>query len=103
MLNKYPMWKNLLVLLIVLLGFIYAIPNLYPDDEAIQVNNEFGLITDADLERATTALEAAQLNFFGANIDENGLLLRFSSVEEQLRGKTALENAFGQNLSLIHI
>ena len=63
MLNKYPMWKNLLVLLIVLLGFIYAIPNLYPDDEAIQVNNEFGLITDADLERATTALEAAQLNF----------------------------------------
>lgn len=97
MLNKYPMWKNLLVLLIVLLGFIYAIPNLYPDDEAIQVNNEFGLITDADLERATTALEAAQLDFFGANIDENGLLLRFSSVEEQLRGKTALENAFGQN------
>lgn len=97
MLNKYPMWKNLLVLLIVLLGFVYAIPNLYPDDEAVQVNSEFGLITEADLERATTALEAAQLDFFGADIDDNGLLLRFSSVEEQLRGKTALEEAFGQN------
>ena len=91
------MWKNLLVLLIVLLGFVYAIPNLYPDDEAVQVNSELGLITEVDLERATTALEAAQLEFFGANIDDNGLLLRFSSVEEQLRGKTALEEAFGQS------
>ena len=37
MLNKYPIWKNLLILAAIVLGLIYAAPNLYPPDPAIQV------------------------------------------------------------------
>lgn len=95
MLNRYPAWKNALIFLVVLWGLLYSVPNLYPDDEAIQISSEVSPLTEFDIERATTALEAAQLNFFGAAINDESLLVRLDSVEDQLRAKTALENAFG--------
>jgi len=95
MLNRYPAWKNALIFLVVLLGLLYSVPNLYPDDEAIQISSDMSPLTEFDIERATTALEAAQLNFFGAAINDESLLVRLDSVEDQLRAKTALENAFG--------
>ena len=91
MLNKYPLWKNLLILLVVLLGLLYSVPNLYPDDEAILVSNENFGVSEADLATITTALEAAQIDYFGAEVNENSILLRFEGVDEQLRAKTAIE------------
>ena len=93
MLNKYPLWKNLLILLIVFLGFLYSVPNLYPDDEAIQVTSTNLSLNESDREIVTTALEAAQIEFFGLEFDETSLLLRVNSVEEQLRAKAAIETA----------
>lgn len=97
MLNKYPLWKNILILLVVILGFLYAIPNLYPDDEAIQITNENVSLSEADMAVITTALEAAEVNSFGAEIDESRLLVRFDSVDDQLRAKTAIEDAFSDD------
>ena len=97
MLNKYPLWKNLLVLLVVLLGFLYSVPNLYQNDEAIQVTNTNLDINAADLAVVTTALEAAQVDFFGSEQDETSLLVRVNSVEDQLRAKTAIEDALGDD------
>lgn len=93
MLNKYPAWKNILILIVVILGFLYSVPNLYPDDEAIQITNENLSINQSDFEVVTTALEAAQVDFFGEELGEENLLLRFESVEDQLRAKTAVEDA----------
>jgi preprotein translocase subunit SecD len=93
MLNKYPLWKNLLVLFVVILGFIYAIPNIYPDNEALQITNENVLLSDADLAVITTALEAAEVEAFGEEVDEDRILVRFNSVDDQLRAKAAIEAA----------
>ena len=38
MLNRYPLWKYLLIVAVLALGLIYAMPNLYPDDPAIQIS-----------------------------------------------------------------
>ena len=65
MLNKYPAWKNALVLLVVLLGFLYSIPNIYPDDEAIQISADNLSLSESDMVAITSALEAAQVEFFG--------------------------------------
>jgi len=97
MLNKYPLWKNLLILLVVLLGLLYSVPNLYPDDEAILVSNENFGVSEADLATITTALEAAQIDYFGAEVSENSILLRFEGVDEQLRAKTAIEEALSSD------
>ncbi len=93
MLNRYPMWKNLLILAVVILGFLYSIPNLYPDDEAIQISNENLELFESDLAVVTTALEAAQIEFFGEEVTEESILVRFDSVDDQLRAKTAIEEA----------
>jgi preprotein translocase subunit SecD len=93
MLNKYPAWKNILILLVVVWGLVYSIPNLYPDDEAIQITNESLSVNESDLAAITTALEAAEIEFFGEELTESGLLLRFNDVDDQLRAKTAIEDA----------
>ena len=93
MLNRYPLWKNLLILCIVVLGLLYSAPNLYPDDEAILINNENLEISEADVAVVETALEAAQIDFFDVVSDENSMQFRFEDVEDQFRAKTVIEQA----------
>ena len=93
MLNRYPLWKNLLILCIVVLGLLYSAPNLYPDDEAILISNENLEISEADVAVVETALEAAQIDFFGVVSDENSMQFRFEDVEDQFRAKTVIEQA----------
>ena len=93
MLNKYPAWKNLLILLVVFLGFLYSVPNIYPDDEAIQISADGVSMNESDMATITTALEAAQVDFFGEEVTDESILVRVSSVEDQLIAKTAIEDA----------
>ena len=93
MLNRYPTWKNALILLVVLLGFLYSVPNIYPDDEAIQISADSLALNESDMVAITTAMEAAQVEFFGEEISEDSILIRLNSVEDQLVAKTAIEDA----------
>jgi len=93
MLNKYPAWKNILILVVVLLGLVYSVPNLYPDDEALQISNENLNLNESDVAVVTTALEAAEIDYFGEELSDQGLMLRFDDVDDQLRAKTVIEEA----------
>ena len=97
MLNKYPAWKNLLILLVVFLGFLYSVPNIYPDDEAIQISADGVSMNESDMATITTALEAAQIDFFGEEVTDESILVRVNSVEDQLIAKTAIEDALTDN------
>ena len=97
MLNKYPAWKNLLILLVVFLGFLYSVPNIYPDDEAIQISADGVSMNESDMATITTALEAAHIDFFGEEVTDESILVRVSSVEDQLIAKTAIEDALTDN------
>ena len=59
--NKNPLWKLLLVVAALVWGVLYSIPNLYPDDYAVQVSGARGAIsvTQAQLDKAVKALDAA--------------------------------------------
>ncbi|MBL4819539.1 MAG: protein translocase subunit SecD [Gammaproteobacteria bacterium] len=93
MLNKYPAWKNILVVLVVMLGFLYSVPNLFPDDPALQISHEANPVNEADLAVITTALEAAQIDFFGETLQDESALVRLTSLDDQLRAKSAIEEA----------
>ena len=93
MLNRYPAWKNVLIILVVILGFIYSVPNIYTDDEAIQISTDNLNLNESDLATITTALEAAQVEFFGEEFSEQNILIRFNTVDDQLIAKTAIEDA----------
>ncbi len=95
MLNKFPLWKNLLVVFVVLMAAIYSAPNLYPDDPAVQVSHEDSDITQFDLGAITDALSAESVSYFGEEVDGGTGLVRFSNLEDQLRGKAIIEQTLG--------
>lgn len=97
MLNKFPLWKNILIVTIVILAFVYASPNLFPDNPAIQISHENVPVTLNDVGAAADALRAAGISYFGDELTENGGLIRFHSLEDQLRGKSVIEQELGSD------
>jgi hypothetical protein len=63
MLNKYPLWKYALIVLVLVVGFIYSAPNLYPDDPAVQISGASSAlqVNQADLDRVSKALGDAKI------------------------------------------
>ena len=99
MLNKYPLWKYLLVLFVVLLGLFYAAPNLYAPDPALQITGESSaqLIDGKTVSRALKALDEAGIEHFGETIDEQGrnALVRLRDSEQQLAAQARVSRALG--------
>lgn len=96
MLNKFPLWKNILVVTLLLLGLLYSIPNLYPDDPAIQISHENDPVTQIDVGMATDALRAEGIDYFGDELNNLGGLIRFNSLEDQLSAKAVIEDTLGE-------
>ncbi|WP_300730561.1 protein translocase subunit SecD [Pseudomonas sp.] len=101
MLNKYPLWKYILILAVLAIGFIYSAPNLYPDDPAIQVSGASTAlqVTEADLERASKALTQAGIAVKGASLSQGGKggLLRLVNKDDQLPAKDVVRKALGDD------
>lgn len=100
MLNKYPLWKYLLILVVLAIGFIYSAPNLYPDDPAVQISGASSAlhVSQADLDRATKALTDAGIAVKGGSLGEKGsALVRLTNQEDQLPAKDVLRKALGDD------
>ncbi|MCX2972314.1 protein translocase subunit SecD [Halieaceae bacterium IMCC8485] len=99
MLNKYPLWKYLLVLSVLCLGFFYAAPNLYKPDPALQITGENSaqLIDKGTLVRAEKALGEAGIEYFGETIDSDGrnALIRLKNQDKQLLAQAKVSRALG--------
>lgn len=101
MLNKYPLWKNLLVVALTVFGFIYAIPNLYPDDPAVQITaSKAGVETGQNvLDSALAALEKAGVPVKQSEMMDKSALIRFNGPDDQITAqaviKRALTDSFG--------
>ena len=74
--NKFPLWKNITILLVVTFGFVFAAPNLYPPDPAIQLSGQSGAmqIDAAVLEQVEQALDEAGIAYFAGEADGEALL-----------------------------
>ena len=97
MLNKYPLWKNLLVTVVVLLGLVYALPNLFPDDYAVQIagSSASATVDAAVLDQAREALDQAEIDYRDPEVADDLALLRFDSSEAQLRARSVLQEEMG--------
>ncbi|WP_374378885.1 protein translocase subunit SecD [Pseudomonas fluvialis] len=99
MLNKFPLWKYLLILAVLVIGFIYSAPNLYPDDPAIQISgNSTALqVEEADLQRASRVLQEAGINVKASELSPRGGLLRLTDMADQLPAKDIVRRALGDD------
>ncbi|WP_417704203.1 protein translocase subunit SecD [Pseudomonas sp.] len=101
MLNKYPLWKYLLILSVLAIGLVYSIPNLYPDDPAVQISGASSALSieQTDIDRASKALQDAGISVKAASIDERGRggLIRLTKQDDQLPAKDIVRRALGDD------
>ncbi|PTR25863.1 MULTISPECIES: protein translocase subunit SecD [unclassified Pseudomonas] len=101
MLNKYPLWKYILILAVLAVGLIYSAPNLYPDDPAIQVSGASTAlqVNQADLDRVSAALKESGINVKAATLAAGGKggLIRLTKAEDQLPAKDVVRKALGDD------
>jgi preprotein translocase subunit SecD len=96
--NKYPLWRYLLILAVILLGLIYALPNLYGDDPAIQISAlRTGKVNAETLARVEQALTQANYAHGPGELDEKGLKIRFTDTETQLKARDMVQATLGEN------
>ncbi|MDB2316658.1 protein translocase subunit SecD [Luminiphilus sp.] len=99
MLNRYSLWKNAFIALIVAMGFYYAAPNLYAPDPALQIGGSSGSqgIDEDLLVRASEALTAAEIEHFGQEVQASGKtgLVRLQNRDQQLKAQAVLQRALG--------
>ena len=97
--NRYPLWKNLFILVVVMFGFYYAAPNLYAPDPALQIAGASSseIIDEQILDRAEAALDEAGIGYFGEEIQNQGKsgLLRLNDRSQQLRAQSVLARELG--------
>jgi preprotein translocase subunit SecD len=94
--NQYPAWKYALIIVILLVGALYALPNLFGEDPALQITSSRGFPVPQQLETAIEdTLGAENIEFKNSERVGNRLLYRFFSNEDQLAGSASLRKALG--------
>lgn len=91
--NHYPVWKNVLVIAVILIGGFFAMPNLYDKDAAVQVSaGRYGKVDLALMSKVETALKAQSVDYIGAELQGDRLLIRLADATTQLQAKEVLDN-----------
>jgi len=100
-LNRYPLWKTLMVALLVALGALYATPNLYGEAPAVQVSGLRGVEADAaTLDAIKAQLANNNLTFDSIVLEKGQVLTRFKSTEDQLKARDILDDNLGKQFSV---
>ncbi len=97
--NRYPLWKYLLILFTLLVGLVYALPNLYGEAPAVQVLPlRSNLKADTVLlGRVEEALRAAQLTPDAVSLDATSVKARFADTDSQIKAKDVLHAQLGED------
>ena len=94
--NRYPLWKHLLIVAVLAAGVLFALPNVFGEDPAVQISGERGVAIDAGLAaRVSSALEAGGAPAHRVTLEEGRLLARFGDSEAQLRAQDLLRADLG--------
>ena len=99
MLNKYPLWKTLMVALIVALGALYATPNLYGEDPAVQVSGLRGVEANlTTLDTIKGQLTENNIEYASVVLEDGQVLTRFRNTEDQLKARDVLDDSLGRRI-----
>lgn len=100
--NKYPLWKYITLLFIIVFSVVYSLPNLYGDFPVIEISsygNENSL-SDNDVKSAITAIEESKLNYRVITQSNKNIILRFFSTDDQLKAKDVVSEKLGNKFTV---
>lgn len=97
MLNRYPLWKYLLLIFVTAIGFVYSIPNIYVPDPAVQVSGDSSakVLDESVLKKMEQSLKEAGIEYFGAEVNPKTAMVRLASREEQMHARAAIQRSLG--------
>ena len=97
MINKFPLWKNLLVIAIVLFGIIYSVPNLFGEDPAIQINATKGAsVTQGDADRVLAKIKELGITPKSSELKDDQFVVRFNSEEDEFKAREEAQELLGE-------
>ncbi|PIJ52254.1 protein-export membrane protein SecD [Erwinia sp. OLTSP20] len=97
MLNRYPLWKYLLLTVVFIVGLVYALPNLYGEDPAVQVTGVRGAAaSEQTLDQIQSVLKQDNIPAKSIALEEGAILARFANTDVQLHAREALIKALGE-------
>jgi len=95
-LNQNSIWRYLLVVVVMVVSFIYALPNIYPSDPSLQINATRGAeVTTEVVEKINTELSAKQISSKSVVLEDGQVLARFLTTEDQLKAREVIEQLLG--------
>lgn len=97
--NRYPLWKYVLIAVALAVGLLYMLPNFFPEVPAVQVSTSKATIkVDAGtLSTVENALKAANIGYGGAAADATGVKVRLADTDTQLKAKDVLQRQLGED------
>lgn len=100
-LNKTPLWKVILIFFLIALCALYAMPNLYGEDPAVQVSGKAEVVVSTStLDTVKDALEQAEINAKSIAFENEQLLVRLPDNSTQLRAQEIIETTLGEEYSV---
>ena len=99
---RYPAWKYILILIVLVVSTLYALPSLYPDEPAVQISGaKAGTVIDQSIiQKAEQILKSESINSHDNTFSNNAALLRLDSSESQLKAKSVLATGLGDEYTV---
>jgi preprotein translocase subunit SecD len=97
--NRYPVWKYVLIAVALVVGVVYTAPNFFPEVPAVQVSTSKPniKIDTSTLQTVENVLKEGKIEFRGESVDPTGVKVRFTDPDTQLRAKDLLQQKLGDN------
>nr|AAX77996.1 unknown protein [synthetic construct] len=97
--NQFPLWKNLLIVIILALAIFYALPNVFGKSPALQISQKDGDVTTQLLVSVENTLAKDKISYQKADIadDKSNIAITFKDVEEQLKAKKVLKDSLSDD------
>ena len=97
--NRYPLWKYIVIAVALVIGFFYTLPNFFPEVPAVQVSSSKAAIKIDSTLLATveSALKEGNVAFIGTELDPVGVKVRLADVDTQIKAKDLLQAKLGEN------
>lgn len=98
--NKYPLWKNLLLIAIVIVGLVYVIPNLYSEHPVVQISSQSPIEPQKLEAQVKAALDGAKLKYEAITVNNDRLEVQFTSTDIQLLARDIIKNSLGNQYTV---
>ena len=95
--NRYPLWKYIFISIVTVLSVLYALPNIYGKDPAVQISSSRGQVTELTQFEVEAALDDEGIEYEAIEFGLNTMILRFSDEDVQLRAKDAIRAALNNS------